>query len=402
METSATLAAEVLTRTVERLSTADSLKRVTEIVAGSVRTLMGADGATFVLREDGKCFYADEDAIGPLWKGSRFPMTACISGWSMLHKEVVLVPDIYADARIPHDAYRPTFVKSLCMAPIRAADPIGALGAYWKTSHTPSPSDLRLIEVVANSAAVALENLELRGAIVRRSAERDDLASRKKELESAIHSLVHDMRNPLGAMMGFAQMLQDRLVESPEEADEFARTIVSSGRQLAAPIDRMLALYRITNEPIVPAPVDLTRIGHELVKNLSQTARGRHVEVAIQDDLRTVADPVLARLMLENLLANAFKYTGKKPEARIELGQLDRNKPLSTFFVRDNGDGFSPTDAHRLFRPMTRLHRADEFPGTGLGLASVARIVELHGGNIRAEGEKSVGASFFFTLPAAA
>lgn len=274
---------------------------------------------------------------------------------------------------------------------------IGALGAYWRTEQTPTAQQVRLLEVLANSAAVALENLELRGETQRRRSERDDAEARKQELESAIPSLVHDLRSPLGAMMGFAQLLE--MENSEEDRQMFARHINESGERLMQQIDRMLALYRITNKPIVPVPVDLTALSHELARELSAQAQARRVEVSIEDDLRTVADPVLARLMLENLMANAFKYTGKKPEARIEVGRVDHDAPFSTFFVRDNGAGFDDRDAHRLFRPMTRLHSDAEFPGTGLGLASVARIVELHGGHIRAQGKKAVGATFFFTLP---
>jgi signal transduction histidine kinase len=391
---------EILTRTVERLSTANELTTITETVAAAARAIAGSDGATFVLREDDRCFYVDEDAIGPLWKGQKFPLKACISGWSMLHREVVVLPDIYVDPRIPKDAYRPTFVKSLCMVPIRAADPIGALGCYWGKEHTASAEEVRLLQVIANSAAVALENLELRGAVTRRSVERDTLASRKQELESAIHSLVHDLRSPLGVMMGFAQLLEDGVTNEATRALS-VRSIQDSGAQLLRQIDRMLALYRITNRPIEPVPIDLSALAHELADGLCSAHPMRDVGFAIEDDLRTVADPVLARLMLDNLLSNAFKYTSKKPSARIELGRREHATPLSTFFVKDNGDGFYPNDAHRLFRPMTRLHSDAEFPGTGLGLASVARIVELHGGQIRAEGQKAVGATFYFTLPTA-
>jgi signal transduction histidine kinase len=392
---------EILTRTVERLSSASELTTITEAVAAAARAIAGSDGATFVLREDERCFYVDEDAIGPLWKGQKFPLKACISGWSMMHREVVVLPDIYVDPRIPQDAYRPTFVKSLCMVPIRAADPIGALGCYWSREHTASAEEVRLLQVIANSAAVALENLELRGAVARRSVERDTFASRKQELESAIHSLVHDLRSPLGVMMGFAQLLEDQ----PDNAATRAlctRSINESGAQLLRQIDRMLALYRITNRPIQPVLLDLGAIGEELADGLRAAHPARRVEFRIQHDLRTVADPVLTRLMLDNLLSNAVKYTSKKPAAQIELGRIDYGVPLSTFFVRDNGDGFHASDAHRLFRPMTRLHSDAEFPGTGLGLASVARIVELHGGQVRAEGEKRVGATFYFSLPIAA
>lgn len=394
-------AGEVLTHAVEQLSTASSLESITGIVARATRDIAGADGATFVLREDDKCFYADEDAIGPLWKGKRFPMSACISGWAMEHKEVVLLPDIFVDDRIPVDAYRPTFVKSLCMVPIRAADPIGAMGAYWKGSSTPSPQQVRLLQSLANGAAVALENLELRGDVARRRGERDDAMARKLELERAIHTLAHDLRSPLGAIMGFAELLE---VDGDDPATrlDYARSIQESGQRLVEQLERMLALYKVTSKPITPKPVDLTRMGRELARSLSARVPGRQVSVAVQDDLRAVADPVLTHVLLENLMGNAFKYTGKKAAAQIELGRAEGEAPFTTFFVRDNGDGFHSTDAEKLFRPMTRLHTDTEFPGTGLGLASVARIVELHGGKIRAQGEKSVGATFFFTLPSVA
>lgn len=396
---------DVLTRTVELLSTADTLERVTEVVAAAVRTVMGADGATFVLREDGRCFYADEDAISPLWKGGRFPMEACISGWTMLNKQVVLIPDIYVDARIPHDAYRATFVKSLAMAPIRASAPIGALGAYWSTEHTPTPEQVRLLEVLANSASVALENLELRGAVHRRSSERDAAAARADELESAVHTIAHDLRSPLGAILGYAELLEDSLRPEDRAALGFAQTILGAGQRMAEQIDRMLAIYRITQRPIEPAPVDLSEIGRDLARSFEPQVRDRDVDIRIEDDLHAVADPVLTHMVLENLIGNAVKYTGRTPQARIELtrARIDRvgsPDPLATFVVRDNGDGFPADQADKLFRPMTRLHTESEFPGTGLGLASVARIVELHGGRIRAEGEKSVGAAFFFSLPA--
>ena len=120
-----------IVKTVQMLSLARSMERVMEIVRKEARELTGADGATFVLRDNGMCYYADEDAITPLWKGSRFPMNACISGWVMLNRKSVVIEDIYVDDRIPHDAYRPTFVKSLAMVPIRTVAPIGAIGTYW-------------------------------------------------------------------------------------------------------------------------------------------------------------------------------------------------------------------------------------------------------------------------------
>jgi diguanylate cyclase (GGDEF)-like protein len=112
-----------------------------------------------VLRDGDKCFYADEDAIAPLWKGLRSPLEACISGWSMLNSQAVVIEDIYADERIPHEAYRPTFVQSLAMVPIRSTDPLGAIGNYWARRHRPTPEEVALLQALADSTAVAMENI---------------------------------------------------------------------------------------------------------------------------------------------------------------------------------------------------------------------------------------------------
>jgi len=143
----------------QRLSLARSVPEVQEVVRTAGRRLTGADGATFVLRDGDSCFYADEDAIAPLWKGQRFPMDTCISGWVMNNHSSVVIPDIYADGRIPQDAYRETFVKSMAMVPIRAPDPLGAIGNYWAYSHRPTAEDLEVLQALADSAALALENI---------------------------------------------------------------------------------------------------------------------------------------------------------------------------------------------------------------------------------------------------
>src|SRR5262249_37854299 len=152
---------EGLVEVVQRLSLARDLPTVQDIVRRAARGLTGADGATFVLRDADRCFYADEDAIAPLWKGQRFPMSACISGWSMLNRRPAVIEDIYADDRIPHDAYRPTFVKSLVMVPIRTLDPVGAIGNYWATTRKPAAAEVQLLQALADTTAVALENVRV-------------------------------------------------------------------------------------------------------------------------------------------------------------------------------------------------------------------------------------------------
>jgi HD-GYP domain-containing protein (c-di-GMP phosphodiesterase class II) len=144
---------------VQRLSLARTLPEIHRIVGKAVRRLVQADGATFVLRDGNQCYYAEEDAIAPLWKGLRFPMQDCISGWVMLRGEPAIIPDIYSDDRVPHEAYRPTFVKSLAMVAIRRLDPLGAIGAYWGYQHRPTQEEVEVLQALADSSAVAIANV---------------------------------------------------------------------------------------------------------------------------------------------------------------------------------------------------------------------------------------------------
>jgi PAS domain S-box-containing protein len=152
---------EALAVIVRRLSRAHSLPEVMAILTQAARTLLAADGVTFVLRDGGLCYYAEEDAISPLWKGKRFPMDACISGWCMTERQAVAIPDIYKDARIPIDAYRATFVQSMAMVPVREDEPIAAMGAYWSQVRDTSAVELELLQTLANFAALGIAKIEL-------------------------------------------------------------------------------------------------------------------------------------------------------------------------------------------------------------------------------------------------
>jgi GAF domain-containing protein len=185
-----------LLRAVQELAMARELADVQRIVRTAAREMTGCDGATFVLRDAELCHYADEDAIAPLWKGKRFPLDACISGWAMLQRQSAVIEDIYADDRIPHDAYRPTFVRSLVMVPIRQLDPVGAIGNYWAQRRQPSDSEVALLQALADATSVAMENLRVRAQLDERDAEIDretrdlqalaqDVSSRIREFSSA-------------------------------------------------------------------------------------------------------------------------------------------------------------------------------------------------------------------------
>lgn len=390
----------ILTQVVPQLSLARDLAETTQIVAQAARKLCGSDGTTLVLRERDKCYYADENAISPLWKGKRFDLDACISGWSMLNKQIAIIPDIYKDERIPQDAYRPTFVKSLCMIPVRAQDPIAAIGCYWSKEYTPTAPEIKALQILADSASMALENLELKQAVKLYSTETSDLKDRADHLELAMYSMAHDLRSPVSIMTGLGELLRLQTDGSKDkELVEHIKSIVETGRRTAAQIDRMLSLYRATSGKVTKQEVDISSLSEHIINDFRQVLKNRQVNFKVTPKMTAYGDPSLLYLVLENLLSNAVKFTSKKPLAQIEVGCIDSNE-AETYFVRDNGIGFSPSQQSELFKPLSRLHLAKpEYTGTGLGLASVSHIIDLHGGSVRAEGKESEGATFFFSLP---
>src|SRR6185437_13379687 len=219
-ETRSALAAmQQLVAVVQRLSLARDLPTIMDIVRRAARSLVNADGASFILRDGDRCFYAEEDAIGPLWKGQRFPIEACISGWCMLNRTALAIEDIYQDARIPHDAYRPTFVKSLVMTPIRTVEPIGAIGVYWAQTHRATQEETELLKALADSACIAIEAADVFANLERKVAERTaevghrntELELLNKELETFSYSVAHDLRSPLITIDGFAQVLLENI-----------------------------------------------------------------------------------------------------------------------------------------------------------------------------------------------
>lgn len=172
-------AMEHLVEVVQALSLARTLEEIMAIVRQSARVLTGADGATFVLRDGDQCYYADEDAIAPLWKGQRFPVNACIGGHTMQDRQPVVIGDIYEDERIPFAAYQLTFVKSMAMVPIRTADPIGAIGSYWATLHQPTVEEVKLLQALADTTAVAIENVQIYSELEQRVRERTSALERE-------------------------------------------------------------------------------------------------------------------------------------------------------------------------------------------------------------------------------
>ncbi|MBR8830977.1 MAG: hypothetical protein N5P05_001917 [Chroococcopsis gigantea SAG 12.99] len=152
---------EHLIMVIQKLSMARDLETIIDIVKHSARQLTQSDGATFILKEGGNCYYVDEDAIAPLWKGKKFPLEICIGGWTMRNRTPAVIPQVLGDTRIPYEAYEPTFVKSLVAVPIRQLDPIGAIGTYWAQHHEPTEDEIKLLQALADSTAIAMENVQV-------------------------------------------------------------------------------------------------------------------------------------------------------------------------------------------------------------------------------------------------
>jgi signal transduction histidine kinase len=392
---------ELLLQAVQELSMARDLDKVMTIVRRTARELTGADGATFVLRDSECCYYADEDAIAPLWKGKRFPLQTCISGWAMLHREPVVIEDIYSDPRIPIDVYRPTFVKSLVMVPIRHVQPVGAIGNYWANRNRPSDANVRLLQALADSTSIAMENIDLLESLESRVAERTaqledanrQLEVANRELEAFSYTVSHDLRAPLRSIAATSQiMLEDHgNVLGPGCAQ--LEKICSSVEQMRQLIDDLLRLARMASAELTRAPFDLAVHAREIVKELCSGPPERRVDVVIPERLPAHGDARLVRVVLENLLSNAWKFSAQRPITRIEVGTAD-----GAFFVRDNGVGFKAAEAEKLFAPFQRLHDASVFEGHGIGLSTARRIVLRHNGRIWAQALPGGGATFWFTL----
>ncbi|ESQ80312.1 VOC family protein [Asticcacaulis sp. YBE204] len=221
-------AMERLVEVVQDLSRARDLNHVIRIVRDAARDLTGADGATFVLRDGEQCYYVDENAIAPLWKGKRFPLSLCISGWAMLNRETAVIEDIYSDPRIPHEAYRPTFVKSLVMVPIRSDQPVGSIGNYWAYRHRPTPEEVMILQALADSASVAMENVRLINDLEQNAEMLRSLQSQLDARED-VQSL---LRQAVSRDADFPDMVRDE--PGQEAAPMIATTLMFSGQAEAA------------------------------------------------------------------------------------------------------------------------------------------------------------------------
>jgi signal transduction histidine kinase len=229
-----------------------------------------------------------------------------------------------------------------------------------------------------------------------------ELEGTNRELEAFSYSVSHDLRAPLRTIDGFSQILQEDYERAlDDEGMDYLGRVRAASKHMATLIDDLLDLSRVGRRPLRREPVDLSRLASGIIEDLRAAEPGREVEFVSGENIMAWGDVSLLKVALENLLGNAWKFTAREEGARIEFGADSRPRPgflAPVYYVRDNGAGFDQAYADKLFGAFQRLHGQDEFEGTGIGLATVARIVHRHGGRVWAEGRVGGGATFYFTL----
>ncbi len=287
----------------------------------------------------------------------------------------------------------------------RAVWPDGSIHWLWSKGRfyfdrNGKPYRVAGIQVDVNKRRLAEEalkslNTELEQRVLQRTAELE-LANR--ELESFSYSVSHDLRGPLNVISGFAQLMaSDASIVLPATSQTYLNHIGTASQRMQGLIEDILRLARVGRAELQRAPIDLSAMAQEIVEVLKLREPERTVAVSIAPQLRAWADAALIRILLENLLGNAWKYSGKRSDAAIEFAAAGEN----VFAVRDNGVGFEMKDAERIFRGFQRLHADKDFKGTGVGLSTVQRVMQRHGGRVWAEAAPGAGAAFYFQLPPA-
>jgi light-regulated signal transduction histidine kinase (bacteriophytochrome) len=251
------------------------------------------------------------------------------------------------------------------------------------------------LDLLARQAADIIDSKQVEDQLQQRTIE---LEASNKELEAFSYSVSHDLRAPLRSITGFSNvLLEDYSKELDDEGKSYLKKISDSGELMGQLMDDLLKLSRVTRSDLTMEKLDLSNMAQKIISDLVKEEPKRKVKVTIAPDITANGDKNLLGLALQNLLGNSWKYTGKTAEPRIEMGTVEHDGKMA-YFVRDNGAGFDMTYANKLFMPFQRLHKATEFAGTGIGLATVQRIIRRHGGEVWAEAKVGEGATFYFTL----
>jgi two-component sensor histidine kinase len=380
---------ERLITTIQKLSLARDLDTIISIVRKEARDLTGADGATFVLRDNGFCYYAEENAISPLWKGKRFPMEACISGWAMLNKQSVAIKDVYQDSRIPIEAYRPTFVKSLLMVPIRKESPIGAIGNYWSKEYEPSVDKIKLLEALANSTSIAMENVdlyhtqEIHLTEIAQQKEKyrllaESLKESLSEKEILLKEIYHRVKNNLQIISSLLDLQADKV------QSDALKSVLS---ECSMRINAMCIVHELLYQSDNLARIYISDYINNLVNyfyGIYDISTNRVINSVDVDDILFSLDTAIpCGLIVTELLSNCFKHAfPDNKSGKISIA-FKKNQDKSILTIRDDGVGL-PKEAE-LENKKT------------LGLSLVRNLSKQLHGDLQID--RNNGTAFILTLP---
>jgi len=385
---------------IKELSTAHTEPEVYKIVASAARILANANGSAFVKKDGDFCSYVEEDSREPLWKGGRFPLTNCITGWVMLNKEPAFIEDIYKDSRIPLELYKPTYIRSLAAIPIFSDNPKAALCSYWDKNYSPTSNEVQLLQTLADAAAISLQNIDLMNDLEKRVKDRtSQLESANRELEAFSYSVSHDLRAPLRAIDGFTRILtEDHSDILGEDGLRVCNVIRENTHKMGQLIDDLLSFSRLSRAEIQKSEVDMGTMANSVFHELTTPDMRKRINLKIDNLYYAYGDATMLRQVWVNLISNAIKFSSKNKITQIEINCVLNEKNL-IYCIKDNGVGFDMRYYGKMFGVFQRLHSILEFEGTGVGLAIVQRVIHRHGGKVWAEGEVGKGASFSFSLP---
>lgn len=308
----------------------------------------------------------------------------------------ILLPD---RLRTIHERHMSDYYKEPKIRPMG----MGGLDLWGRRrdgSEFPAEISLSFVETMQGRFVLAfVSDITLRKEAEKALSDRaNELEAANKELDSFSYSVSHDLRNPLQAMVGLGEVLGEEFSDQlGAKGMELVRRIMENGAKMNALIEDILNLSKVTRKEMVFEEINIGRIAESVIADLRKAEPKRDIHTRVEATCAMRADPNLMKIVLNNLIGNAWKFTRRTEGPRIEFGCMRKGGAV-VFFVRDNGVGFDMGQSEKLFVPFKRLHSEKDYPGTGIGLATVARIIRRHGGRIWAESEPGQGATFFFTL----
>lgn len=410
------------TMAIEQLSQARALDDLIAILRIWARRVVGADGITVVLREGDHCHYVAEDAMEPLWAGQRFPAETCVSGWAMTHGQTVAIPDVFRDPRVPVDAYRQTFVRSMLMVPIGRPDAVAAVGAYWSMPGQPSENEIALLEALARAASAGLENGRLLSSLESLNAELEDrVAARTVALERAHASLrhkqqmemigqltgnvAHDFNNLLAPIMSSLDLVLGGRA-SPDKLKQSAAVGMEAAEAAKTLVQRLLAFAR--RQPLQTVAIRPEQLIEDLRGLLSGSLGSQMwLDMHAAPDLPAIrADKNQIEMAILNLVVNARDATPDGGRISVSADAVGANRPdglgdgdYVQLVVQDSGCGMDEKTRIAATEPFFTTKEPGR--GTGLGLSMVDGLIRQLGGTLEIESAPDKGTTVRLFLPAA-